>query len=297
MSEQEEHQISWTPLLEHYFASVAEQSHCYSWLHNKAEAYNSFRRTTLSIPVIVLSGVIGFLSVGTTTLFEGNEKSASVSLGMMSLFVSILQTLENYFTFSKRAEGHRIGALSYAKLHRNLAVEMGLPRNQRMVPSNLLKYTKNEIDRLAETCPSLPPAVINEFRSRFSDKKYDEISKPAEANGLERVDVFESAPATRQHSLQSPVAGFHLKDPKTPSLQSSLPFGVVEKPDSTVAAQIVKSLVPAAMVHTSLTGAESHLNKVGEAVSSLVPDSQSSSLTISIPGLLEHQRSQESVEQ
>jgi hypothetical protein len=278
MSEELSNNISWTPLLEHYFASVAERSHCYSWLHTRAEAYNATRKTALSIPVIVLSGVIGFLSVGTSALFEGNEKSASVSLGMMSLFVSILQTVENFFTFAKRAEGHRIGALSYAKLYRTLVVEMGLPRDQRMVPSNMLKYTKNEVDRLAETCPSLPPVVINEFRQRFSDKKYDLISKPPEANGLEHVDVFESATP-------------RLRLPQTPSLSSSLPFGVVEKSAYTGRATTLKSPAPDLEL-PQVTRPENLVNKVAVESSSHVQDSQSNALTIAIPVALEHHSSQ-----
>jgi hypothetical protein len=282
MSDDTNHPISWTPLLEQYFASVAERSHCYSWLHTKAEAHTSLRKTALSIPVIVLSGVIGFLSVGSTALFEGNEKTASVSLGMMSLFVSILQTVENYFTFAKRAEGHRIGALSYAKLYRTLVVEMGLPQEQRMHPNNLLKYCKNETDRLAETCPSLPNNVLAEFRSRFSDKKYDQISKPPEANGLEHVEVFSVA-------IQNP------KLSRTPLPESSLPFQPVVKKSSYAGfAGLIKSSVPdREQVQSVADGIL--VNKVVVENSSHAQGSQSNSLTICIPGEMEQIQSPKSV--
>jgi hypothetical protein len=280
MSEEISTKISWTPLLEHYFASVAERSHCYSWLHTRAEAYSSFRKTALSIPVIVLSGVIGFLSVGSSALFEGNEKTASVSLGMMSLFVSILQTIENYFTFAKRAEGHRIGALSYAKLYRTLVVEMGLPREQRLTPSNMLKYCKNETDRLAETCPSLPPKVLSEFRQRFSDAKYDQISKPPEANGLEHVEVFNPSKSSLLQESLSP--------------QSSLPFGHVEK---SVSAGLGEKLKSHSLVTESKPKSHSQNQESIVVVesNSHVQDSQSSSLTIDIPGAMVHLQSPRSV--
>jgi len=282
MSDEITHPISWTPLLEHYFASVAERSHCYSWLHTKAESHTSMRKTALSIPVIVLSGVIGFLSVGSTALFEGNEKTASVSLGMMSLFVSILQTVENYFTFAKRAEGHRIGALSYAKLYRTLVVEMGLPQEQRMTPSNMLKYCKNETDRLAETCPSLPQTVLNEFRHRFSDKKYDEISKPPEANGLEHVEVFSVA-------IQNP------KHQRTPVPESSLPFELVKKSSYVGFGGLLKSSVPD-QVRVTSTPDGNLVNKVVVESNSHAQGSQSNSLTIGIPGAMEQIVSPKSVE-
>lgn len=214
--------ISWTELLEEYFSSVGEKSHSYTWLHSKAEAYYSFRRTFLDLPVIILSGAIGFCSVGQSTLFAGEEKMASITLGMSSLFVSILQSINSYFQFAKKCEGHRQGALHYAKLYRFICVEMGLPREERIRCSDLLKMVKNEFDRLAETCPPLPPAVINDFRSRFSDKKYDEISKPEECNGLEKIIVYDT---TKQIKKVKSFVSI-----QSPSLQSSLPFSLVEKP-------------------------------------------------------------------
>jgi hypothetical protein len=105
-----------------------------------------------------------------------------------SLFVSVLNTAGSYYGWAKRSEGHRISAIHYARLYRFISVELSLPRDERMDPANFLKYVKDQYDRLQEISPLLPPEVIADFSKKFANEK--EISKPEEANGLEKITVF-----------------------------------------------------------------------------------------------------------
>lgn len=180
--------VTWSSALEEYFASTGEKAHCLSYLHKRSEMLYSARRTWIDLPVIVLSSVVGFLSVGSSSMFEGNEKMASVGLGIGSLAVSVLQTVSTYFSWAKRAEGHRIASIQYARLYRFLNIEMNLPREERSTPQELLKNTKEQYDRLAEISPLLPQLAIDEFKSKFA--KETEIAKPEEANGLEKIVVY-----------------------------------------------------------------------------------------------------------
>jgi len=197
--------VSWTERLEEYFASSAEKAHCLSLLHKQSEALYSGRKTFIELPVIVGSAVIGFLNAGSTTMFQ-DPKIASVALGVGSLVVSVLQTINTYFSWSKRAEGHRIASIQYSRLYRFLSIEMSLPRGERLPPSDLLKQTKDTYDRLQEISPLLPALILGEFRKRFD--KETEISKPEEANGLERVIVYQENPMRlrRQESLGLPTS-------------------------------------------------------------------------------------------
>jgi len=189
MSETIAENITWNPALEKYFADTGEKAHCLSWLHKRSEAVYSYRKTWIDLPVIVISGVTGFLSAGSTSLFD-NPQMSSVALGVASLFVSILNTTGSYFGWAKRAEGHRISAIHYSKLYRFLSIEMALPRDERMTPVDLLKLTRDTYDRLQEISPMIPADVISEFRKKFKNEK--EISKPEEANGLEHIVVFKT---------------------------------------------------------------------------------------------------------
>lgn len=179
--------IHWTEMLEEYFASTGEKAHCLSWCHKRAEAMYSNRKTWIDLPVIVISGVTGFLSAGSTTMFS-DPAASSIALGVASLFVSVLNTAGSYYGWAKRAEGHRISAIHYARLYRFISVELALPRDERMQPNDFLKYVKDQYDRLQEISPLLPPEVITEFQHKFAGEK--DISKPEEANGLEKITVY-----------------------------------------------------------------------------------------------------------
>lgn len=208
--------VSWTDRLEEYFASSAEKAHCLSLLHKQSEALYSGRKTFIELPVIVGSAVIGFLNAGSTTMFQ-DPKIASVALGVGSLVVSVLQTINTYFSWSKRAEGHRIASIQYSRLYRFLSIEMSLPRGERLPPSDLLKQTKDTYDRLQEISPLLPALILGEFRKKYD--KETEISKPEEANGLERVLVYQENPMRlrRQESLGLPTSPLPLSSDALPS--------------------------------------------------------------------------------
>ena len=187
MSESIIENVSWTSTLERYFADTAEKSEGMVILHSESEAEYNKKRTYIDLPVIIGSGVIAFLNAGSSALFDGEAKTSSVALGIGSLAVGIINTLGSYYSFSKLAEGHRIAAISHKKMNHFLRIEMGLPRDERMRPGDLLKMTRNEIDRLAETSPPIPPHVRDSFKKRFQN---DHVSKPAEANGLHPVQIY-----------------------------------------------------------------------------------------------------------
>jgi len=192
-------EVSWNPSLEEYFVEQGEQAHGLSLLHKHAEQLYSYRKTFIEIPVIVVSSVTGFLSVGSTSMFAGQEMTSSVVLGVCSLLVSVFQTVGTYFGWARRAEGHKISSIQYSRLHRFLKIEMSLPRDQRQTPGDLLKYVRDSIDRLQETSPMVPMEVVNDYKKKYS--KVTDISHPAETNGLEKITVYQENPL-RNPSLQ-----------------------------------------------------------------------------------------------
>ena len=183
--------VDWTNELELYFAKTAERSHGLAWLHKQAETLFAKKRNLVDLPVIIISTAVGFLQVGSNSMF-GDTNLASTLLGVGSLIVSVLNTTGTYFGFSKRAEGHRISSIQYNRLYRFLSVEMSLPRENRMSPRDLLKYTRDAYDRLDEISPLVPSEIINDFQRKFG--KLVEIAKPEIANGLEKVMVYVENP-------------------------------------------------------------------------------------------------------
>ena len=249
--------IHWTEMLEEYFASTGEKSHCLSWCHKRAEQIFSTRKTWIDLPVIIISGVTGFLSAGSPSLFS-DAKLASISLGVASLFVSVLNTAGSYYGWAKRAEGHRISAIHYARLYRAITVELALPREERMQPHDFLKYVKDQYDRLQEISPLLPTEVITEFQHKFANEK--EISKPEEANGLEKITVFRgdevagepSSARTPQFKLRTPKfastpkedTAIHVKNPMLTGLKTALPAAAMAAALPTILQSVIQPKEP-----------------------------------------------------
>lgn len=209
--------VTWNDRLEEYFAEQGEQAHGLSLLHKQAEQMYSHRKTFIEIPVIVISSVTGFLSVGSTSMFAGQEMTSSVVLGVCSLLVSVFQTVGTYFGWARRAEGHRISSIQYSRLHRFLKIEMSLPRDQRQAPSQLLKYVRDAVDRLQEISPLVPMEVVNDYKKKFG--RVTDISHPPETNGLEKIVVYQENPLRLRSPDQSLERLETLGVPITPAPQ------------------------------------------------------------------------------
>lgn len=208
-------QVSWNDNLEKYFADTGEKANCLAWVHKRAEEIYSHRRTFVEIPVIVISSITGFLSASAPSLFAGQEQLSSISLGVASLLVGVLNTVGTYFGWAKRTEGHRLSAIQYSRLYRFLAIELNLPREERMSPTDLLKYTKDSYDRLQEVSPMIPPQLVAEFKKKFS--KQTTLSKPEELNGMDKITIYRDT-FTIKNPLITPKSDVSLdiKENQTP---------------------------------------------------------------------------------
>jgi hypothetical protein len=186
MSDDDKREISYNGALEDLIAAEAERCAGLSWMHGRAEAYYSLRNTAVALPTIVLSTLVGFLSGSSSSIFT-EATIASIGIGSVSLFTGVLSTVGTFFSFAKRAEGHRIASIQYSKISRFLTIELTLPRLERIVAGDLLKMTRDSIERQLETSPPIPDAIILAFKSKFKDQK--DVAIPDVANGIHKVVV------------------------------------------------------------------------------------------------------------
>lgn len=213
---EEERDISWSTPLEELVASEGEKCRGLAWINQKAEVYYSHRANAIAIPVIVLSTLAGTASVGSSSLFAGDTQISSVVIGLVSIGVGILNTISSYFSWARKAEAHRIAYLQYSKLFSIIRVEMSLPRVERQEAEQLLKQIRDGMERLAETTPSAPPSILDDFNKHFKDEDKS-ISRPVETNGLQKIAIFRSPSLTNK--LEDVV--LQIKNPM-----------LVEKPDA-----------------------------------------------------------------
>ena len=179
--------ITWNVELEELLKAEGEKALGNAWIHARCEAYYAKRHQWITIPCVVLSTLSGSASVGSQTMFS-DAKTASLAIGGVSIFVGILQTLAGIWGFAKMQEANRIAEIAYAKLHRFIAVELTLPRAERVAPKDMLKFCRDTIERLAETSPLVPDAIVKEFHAKFGHE-YEGVAIPDRANGLRRIQI------------------------------------------------------------------------------------------------------------
>jgi hypothetical protein len=184
---EQENEIHWNQQLEEILSQEGERALCYSWLHNKSQTMVSKYDTNIALPVIVLSTIAGTGSIASQSLF-GNSQAASIVIGVISLSVGVMNTISNYFGFAKRSEAHKISAMTYAKIHKFIVIELSLPRKERMKAKDMLKIIREQLERLAETSPQIPDQIIKQFNDKFHDQT--NVSKPEITNGLDPIHVY-----------------------------------------------------------------------------------------------------------
>ena len=186
---EEEHHYSWSNQLEDLISAEAERCRGYAWINQQCEQMYNKKNNMIAIPVIVLSTLSGTASIGSSTLFGGEGTISSIVIGLVSISVGILNTISSFYSYSRKAEAHRIAYLNYSKLFSTVSVELSLPRGERAPPEEILKNLRTTMERLAETTPSAPQHVLDEFNNHFKDEDKS-IARPIETNGLQRIRIY-----------------------------------------------------------------------------------------------------------
>ena len=178
----------WTDECEALLAEWSEKASCYRWLHGRSEKSYRTWYYCFSIPVIILSTLTGAANVGMDSFVPAESKSiASAIVGGVNIFAGIVSTLQNFLKVAELMEGHRIAGVSWGKLQRNIAIELALDPERRVLQTDFLKLSRAEYDRLIEAGPIVDDGIIAQFNKKF--KNY-EVSKPSICNGLDKCNIY-----------------------------------------------------------------------------------------------------------
>ena len=193
MEDDSEPHPQWNEALEKVIQKEGEQAEGLYWLHNVAAGWAQKRNDYIQLPAICLATITGFLSAT-------SELLPPVAIGALSVAVGILNTINSYFKFSQRAEGHRITSLYYLKCYKEIETQLSIPISQRTPAEVLLKQLREDLQRVSETAPPLPEVAINAYKKRFNDTS---VAVPIVANGLDPIRILKRECITPQ-STPSP---------------------------------------------------------------------------------------------
>lgn len=182
----------WSEEIETLLSEWGEVALCYQYLHNFSQRKYKHKYHNYQIPIIVLSTLTGTANFATESYIpQGYKQGFSAGVGSLNLLCGILGTLLSFLRYSEIYEGHRISALAWAKLSRNIEIELSLHDKKRKSCRDFLKVMRNEYDNLMESSPLIDLDVIQMFNKKFEDK-YPTIRKPVIVNGLREIKPYVS---------------------------------------------------------------------------------------------------------
>lgn len=177
----------WKNEEEHLLKEWADKAQCYYWMHLRAHRAYKKRYTLFTIPVIVISTITGTANFA-QGMFGNYQTMATIIIGSMNILAGIITTIYQFLKVAELNEGHRAAALSWAKFHEYIKIELAKNPLDRERPSKVLKYCAQQYDHLIEFSPIIPQAIINDFKTTF--KKFKDIIVPTIVGRLRSTDIF-----------------------------------------------------------------------------------------------------------
>jgi len=180
----------WSEEIEDLLSEFGEVALCYQYLHSFSQRKYLSKFQHLQIPIIVLSTLTGTANFATDSYVPVDyQQGFSAGVGSLNLLCGILGTLLSFLRYGEVYEGHRISALAWAKLSRNIEIELSLHYKKRKPCRDFLKVMRNEYDNLMESSPTIDLDVIQMFNKKF-EGKYPNIRKPVIVNGLREIKPY-----------------------------------------------------------------------------------------------------------
>ena len=177
----------WSEEIEYLLSEWGEVALCYQYLHSFSQRKYKKKYHHFQIPVIVLSTLTGVGNFAVDSYIPKEyQHGFTAVVGGFNIFCGILGTLLAFLKYAELYESHRISALAWSKLSRNIEIELSLKREKRKSCRDFLKVMRAEYDNLMESSPTIDQDVIQVFNKKF-EGKYDNVRKPIIVNGLREI--------------------------------------------------------------------------------------------------------------
>jgi hypothetical protein len=150
------------------------------------------RHLLLGVPVVVLTTVVG-TGVFASIEEDGFSTALAVVVGSVSILAAVLSSLQTFLKYSARSEGHRIAAIRYETLRRDMARVLAMPRVARGDPVRLVDAARQRMDRYAKESPAVGERLWGSLMDEFHLSRVPP-DPPWEAEPVVAVQPDEDAP-------------------------------------------------------------------------------------------------------
>tara|TARA_B100000900_G_scaffold414483_1_gene441245 strand:+ start:2355 stop:3281 length:927 start_codon:yes stop_codon:yes gene_type:complete len=170
----------WSNQHEQILIEWGDKAICYRWLHAASHTTYAFKNRWFTVPVIIMSTLTGTANFAQERVPEDYQPMYSVIVGSINILAGIITTIQQFLKIGELNEAHRVSSISWDKFYRNIKLELGKSRLERMPPYQMLKISKEEFDRLMETSPSIDKKTVDLFNNTFSGGTIKEGTKLTE---------------------------------------------------------------------------------------------------------------------
>jgi len=191
---------TWNTAHETLLASIGDKANCMRWMHTQSQVYYERWNFWMAVPSVTVSALAGSATIGMTRLDTSAQAIASIIIGVFTIASGVLTSINQLLKASQFAEAHRIASVAYGKLHRVIANELALRRDQRTNAQEFLKVIRTEQDRLEESSPVVGDNIIDKFNNKVESNTT--LEKPEIVGALDHVNVNTSMkPPSNTHQL------------------------------------------------------------------------------------------------
>ena len=189
----------WKEEEEQMLKQWADKAQCYQWMHNRSRQIYQSKNAWYTIPVIIISTITGTANFAQERFSDEIKQYVAISIGTLSIIAGIITTIYQFLKISEINEGHRVALLSWGKFHRHIETELRRHPLDRTGASEMIKFSKEEYNRLVEISPFIPKKVLKEFNKKF--KKNKELTKPEIGNVINSMNIYEMNVDERQKMI------------------------------------------------------------------------------------------------
>ena len=185
-------EVIWEPHHDSIFVDWADKAACYKWLHDKSYLKYSGKRNLFTIPVIIMSTLTGTANFALERVPEEYQDLCSIVIGSVNILAGIITTVGQFLKLNELTESHRTASVAWDKFHRSLRIELIKAPEERPDVNYFMKTSRDEFDRLMETCPGIDKGIVDMFKKQLTTgiDKNDIIRKNKNFNKLIKPELF-----------------------------------------------------------------------------------------------------------
>lgn len=192
----------WSAHHELYLKKIAERCVSREVMHLMSHRRLSKLSLSFKLPTIFLTLIGGSAQASQDSLDKLiNSPSFTpwlpIILGMISLFVSLLNSVSSFLQIESLTQQHLTASISFGKLHRLICRDIGIPPSDRTLTGcQAVKTYCDQFDNLLEQSPPLSRSVEKKFSQRKCVKKL-RLNVPPSIK-IDGIDMYQSGTTVRE---------------------------------------------------------------------------------------------------